>query len=139
MGQTYEPKDADLKNYLCESLEMFGPLKESEIDDLIALGHFKGKIDAGEIKEVQGMPYSRKWRWEMHDLVENDEVSSQGSPPGREFSISEERNNETNEYKGFLRSIKSMSSRERFHTAREMYYREKNIDPQKFNVEVVHP
>jgi len=70
-------RDNDLQELLLEALYTFGPLDENHIDDIVAVFHYLGRVDAGEVRLTQGNPHSDKWRVNMIDLIKKRLVTVQ--------------------------------------------------------------
>jgi hypothetical protein len=63
-------RDKELQKLLLETLDTFGPLNENFIHQIVAICHYLGRIDAGQIRISQNDVYSLKWESNIADLKE---------------------------------------------------------------------
>lgn len=61
-------KDEALRKLLLETLDTFGPLNENFINHIVAICHYLGEINAGQIRISQSDVYSLKWEANIADL-----------------------------------------------------------------------
>lgn len=104
-------RDENLRKLLLEMLYTFRVLNENQIDDNVAISHYLGKVDAGEIVLAQGSPYSEKWRANILDLKEEGLVAVE-EKGYRVFSLASRKRPST-KFLDLLEKLKKMRGIER--------------------------
>jgi len=117
-----------LKTLLLEALEIMGPLDDNAIDDIIAILHFKGKIDGGRIRLSQCGVYSTKWRAVMMELINEGLVEKKIRQNKTFYELDDGRKEkiEVKKFKDSLEEIKSISPKERWRLALNLFQQAAN-------------
>jgi len=121
----------EVRNALMNVLAFFGELNESDIDNILAILHYKRMINLGSIKIVQGNVFSEAWRAVLTSLIKNRCIKVENSGC-LTFSLSEncklaQRAAISGKLKDMLEEIKRMDKRKRRKTALELYYKTLNV------------
>lgn len=104
-------RDDNLRTLLLEALDTFGNLNENIINDIVAIFHFLGKADAGEIRLSQSDVSSLKWEANIADLKDEGLVSMEQNAYREYFLV--EKKISTKKYRDYLDELKRTSHIER--------------------------
>lgn len=102
--------DKRLKALLLEALSEFGDLNENFVNLIVAIFHYLGEVNAGQIGLAQGDPYSLKWEAIMAKLVKDDQIRIEQN--GYRDYFLRKAYTETRNYKEALSVLKSKSYNE---------------------------
>jgi len=117
----------EVRDALISVLAFFGELNENDIDNILAILHYRRVINLGSIKIVQGNVFSEAWRAVLTDLIKNRWIKvknsgwltlslSEDCQPAQRAAIS-------GKLKDILEDIKKMGKRKRRKTALELHYK----------------
>jgi len=98
-------KDDALRKLLVEALDAFGSLNENRINHIVAICHYLGEIDAGQIRISQGDVYSLKWEANIADLKEEGLINME-TKAYRQYSLV--KRTHSKKYNVILKELKRM-------------------------------
>jgi len=99
-------KDEALRKLLVEALNMFGSLNENRINHIVAICHYLGKIDAGQIRISQSDVYSLKWEANIADLKEEGLIKMESRAYRQYFLVKSVA--PSKKYNAILKELKKM-------------------------------
>ena len=122
----------EVGNALISVLAFFGELTENDIDNILAILHYKRVINLGSVKIVQGNVFSEAWRAVLTDLIKNRWIKVKNSG-WLTLSLSEDcqlvqRAAISGKLKDVLEAIRRMDKRKRRKTALELHYKTLNVN-----------
>jgi len=119
MHVTMDYRDENMRTLLLEALDTLGKLNENFINEIVAIFHFLGHTDAGQIRLSQDDVSSLKWEANIADLKDEGLVSIEQNAY-REYSLNEKPIT-TKKFRETLKELKEMRSENWRKHALELY------------------